>query len=55
MRVLIGSLLIKAGMAIIPSETRRIVRNLLMFHVPGALSEEEKREVIDAKAAGAFR
>lgn len=50
MRVLIGSLLIRAGMAIIPRDTRELVRGIMLYHVPGALTEAEKAEVRAAKA-----
>lgn len=45
MRVLLGSLLIRAGMAILPKEVRRLVCNVLLYHVPGGISEAEKAEV----------
>jgi hypothetical protein len=52
---LIGSLLIKLGMAIVPAETRDLVRKMLLYHVPGALTEEAKFEVRYAKAVWALR
>lgn len=51
MRVLLGGLLIKLGMAILPDEVRHLVRGVIMYHVPGALTESEKAEVRAAKAA----
>lgn len=48
-RVLIGCGLIKLGMAILPAQTRKMFRNVIMFHVPGALTEEEKDDVREAK------
>lgn len=51
MRVFIGCLLIRLGMAIIPSGVRDMVRGIIMYHVPGALTEEEKAEIRAAKAA----
>lgn len=50
-RTFIGKILIKAGMAILPADVRRLVRNVIMYHVPGALSENEKAEVRAAKAS----
>lgn len=50
MRVFIGSLLIRAGFAIIPRDVRLLVRNIIMYHVPGALTEAEKADVRAAKA-----
>lgn len=48
-RTFIGSSLIKLGMSILPSDVRKLVRNIVMFHVPGALTDSEKAEVIAAK------
>lgn len=50
MRTFVGTMLIKAGMAILPPEVRKMVRKVLMYHVPGALSEDEKREIRIAKS-----
>jgi hypothetical protein len=44
-RTYIGSLLIKAGMAVTPKDVRDLVRNTLLYHVPDALTSEEKSEV----------
>lgn len=52
MRMLIGTLLIRAGFATIPKDVRHMVRSILMYHVPGALTEDEKSEIRAAKAAG---
>lgn len=52
MRVFIATLLIKAGFALLPVDLRKLVRALLLYHVPGALTEDEKAEVRKAKAAG---
>lgn len=49
-RVFIGAALIRAGMAIIPKDTRDLVRGILLYHVPGALTEAEKAEIRTAKA-----
>lgn len=49
MRVWIGTMLIKAGMAIIPRDVRDLVRGLLAYHIPGALTEDEKEQVRVAK------
>jgi hypothetical protein len=48
-RVAVAKALIHIAMAILPSNTRRLVRNILLYHVPGALTEDEKREVVEAK------
>ena len=45
MRVFIAAMLIKLAMAILPKEVRNTVRGLLMYHVPGALTEDEKSKV----------
>lgn len=50
MRLFIARLLLKAGMALLPKEVRDLTRDLLMYHVPGALSEDRKREVRRAAA-----
>lgn len=47
MRVWVGTVFIKIGFAIIPSEISRMVRGLIMYHVPNALGETEKAEVRD--------
>lgn len=49
-RVFLGTLLIKSGMAIIPRDVRDLVRGVLMYHVPGALTESEKARVRAARA-----
>ncbi len=51
MRVLIARGFISFGMWLLPVDVRRVVRNMMMFHVPGALTDEEKDEVIAAKNA----
>lgn len=51
MRLWIGKLLLKAGMAVIPADVREMVIKIVMYHVPGALTEDEKAEVRAAKAA----
>jgi hypothetical protein len=50
MRVFISRVLITAGIMILPSEVRKLVRGVLLYHVPGALTESEKAEVREAKA-----
>jgi len=50
-RAKIGCLLIAWGMRIMPDNVRHMVRGILMYHVPGALTEDEKREVRAAKRA----
>ena len=51
MRVLIACGFISFGMWLLPADVRRVARNMMMFHVPGALTDEEKDEVIAAKNA----
>jgi hypothetical protein len=50
MRDFIGTLLIKAGMAVLPAETKELVRGILLYHVPGMLSENEKADIRAAKS-----
>jgi hypothetical protein len=50
-RLLLASWLLKAGMALLPKETQDLVRDLLMFHVPGALTVERKLEILRMKSA----
>jgi len=49
MRTIIGTLLIKIGVQILPKEVRNLVRGILLYHVPGALTEAEKADVRAAK------
>jgi hypothetical protein len=51
MRVFIGSILIRLGMWVLPVNVRQQVRSILLFHVPGALSDQEKSDLIAAKTA----
>lgn len=51
MRLLIAKLLLKLGMALLPKDVRDMVRDLLMYHVPGAVSEERKAEIRASKMA----
>ncbi len=51
MRVLVARGFISLGMWLLPSDVRKLVRGMMMFHVPGALTDEEKDEVIAAKSA----
>jgi hypothetical protein len=51
MRFLIGKMLIKAGIAVLPCGVRETVRGLLLYHVPGALTEAEKEKVRAVAAA----
>lgn len=50
-RTFIGCLLIKAGMAMVPPDVRKFVCGVIMYHVPGAMTEDEKAEVRAAKTA----
>ena len=51
MRMWLGTTLIKLGFAIIPADVREMARGIMMYHVPGALSEEQKAEIRAAKWA----
>lgn len=51
MRTLLGGLLIKAGMAILPKDVRKMVRDILLYHVPGGITGKEKADVAAAKKA----
>jgi hypothetical protein len=53
-RTFVGCLLIKAGMAMVPADVREFVRGIIMYHVPGAMSETEKAEIRAAKSAAGF-
>jgi hypothetical protein len=44
-RIWLGCTLITRGMSILPSAVRKRVRDVLMYHVPGALTDDEKRSV----------
>ncbi len=48
-RSFIGSLLIRAGMAIVPADVRAMLRGILLYHVPGMLTEQEKADIRAAK------
>lgn len=45
MRVWLGIAFMKIGMAILPARVRRLTANMIMYHVPGALTEPEKAEI----------
>jgi len=45
LRCLVGRMLISTGMAIIPSDVKEAMRGMMMYHVPGALTENEKASV----------
>jgi hypothetical protein len=49
-RVQLGSWLIRLGMAIVPSDVRDMARGMMLYHVPGVLSESRKSEIRLAKA-----
>lgn len=51
MRFRIARLLIKAGVALLPHDVRDMVRGIVMYHVPGALTEDEKATIRAAKTA----
>lgn len=48
-RDMLGALFIKLGMAIIRPDTRDMVRAIILYHVPGGLTEAEKAKVEAAK------
>jgi hypothetical protein len=50
MRVFIARVFITLGMMLLPADVRKMVRGLMLFHVPGALTEHEKADVVSAKA-----
>lgn len=45
MRFMLAKLLIRTGVALLSPEVRKLVRGVLMYHVPGGLTEDEKAEV----------
>jgi hypothetical protein len=49
-RAAVGVALIKTGVRILPDRVRKTVRGMLLYHVPGALSEDEKRDIREAAA-----
>jgi hypothetical protein len=51
LRLVVGTVLIKAGFALIPAEVKDMVRGMILYHVPGAMTEAEKADVRAAKAA----
>lgn len=50
MRYVVGKFLILAGIRILPNGVRDMVRKMLLYNVPGALTEAERAEVRKAKA-----
>lgn len=50
LRLLIGCWLMRLGMAVVPTGTREMARNIMLYHVPGMLTENEKAQVRAAKA-----
>lgn len=50
MRVTIARILIVAGILVLPRSVRKMVRDILLYHVPGALTDAEKADVRAAKA-----
>lgn len=51
MRFWIGRRLVMLGMAILPSDVRSMMIKMIMYHVPGGLTEAERAEVREAKVA----
>jgi hypothetical protein len=49
MRLFIGALLVRLGMRIIPRDAKEMARKIMLYHVPGVLTEDEKAEVRAAK------
>ena len=45
LRNALGCLLLRIGMAIVPKEARDFARGVIMYHVPGALTEAEKADI----------
>lgn len=44
-RSFIGVYTVRIGFAILPADVREIVRGIFLYHVPGALTENEKAEI----------
>jgi hypothetical protein len=55
MKHLLAVCLLRAGMALLDRQTRDLVRDIIMYHVPGALSAERKQAVQDAAAAARLK
>lgn len=51
MRVWLGTMLISAGMRILPREVRSMLCDIILYNVPGALSEERKAAVRESAEA----
>ncbi len=51
LRVFVARGFISFGMWLLPADVRKLMRGMMLFHVPGALTEDEKHEVIVAKSA----
>lgn len=49
MKVWLGKLLIRLGMAILPKDIRQMAIDLIMYHAPNALSEERRAEIRAAR------
>lgn len=49
-RAYIARIFITIGIMILPADVRSMMRGILLYHVPGVLSEAEKAEVRAAKA-----
>lgn len=45
MRLFIGRLLLRAGMAVLPRDVRELTRDLMMYHVPNGISVERRAEL----------
>lgn len=50
MRVLIARGFIAFGMMLLPADVRKLVRGMMLFHVPGALTDAERTEVVSARS-----
>lgn len=49
-RYRIGKAMVIVGLKVMPAGTRTMLRMILLYHVPGALTEEEKCAVRASKA-----
>jgi hypothetical protein len=47
-RLKLGRLFLLAGMKIVPANAARLARFMLLYYVPGALTDAEKAEVEEA-------
>jgi hypothetical protein len=50
-RVFVARMFITFGMWLLPAGVRKMVRGMMVFHVPEGLTDDERLEVIRAKDA----